>query len=234
MKRLPRLSWEEGMVLNQLYTDYTKVPEKMNRLVRRAEIKNQRLIALYLKIKEFDLYFACSLRSQEDFEKAESVCRALENKIPGIKIVMPANFAVKSSRQKGDIERWLIEKSKCIFLFDSGKDTWGRDVETAEMMILYGKPGLILVSDKGDGIHASRYRIFKEIHPANVIGHWHYARGMHVVKDIRGAVRCLRRILAHKVETMEKIEDGGTNTYCRTCGSLIGRSDITWIKENKK
>ena len=231
MKKLPRLTWQEGMVLNQLFTDYTKVDEKSRKLVKPALRKNEKLVSRYLRQEEFDVYFAYSLRSQEDFEYAEKICREIEEKIPGIKIIMPANFAMESSRQKGDLERLFVQRSRCILLLDSGKDTWGRDVEAAEMMILHHKPALILVSDKSDGVHASRCRIFKEIHPANVIGHWHYARGMHVHKNIRGLIKCLRRILARKIETTEKIEDGGTNHYCRSCGSLICRSDVTWIKE---
>lgn len=233
MKRLPRLTWQEGMALNQLFTDYTKVSEELRPLIKPALKKNEKLIALYLRRAEFDVYFACSLRSKDDFEYAEKVCREIERKIPGIKIVMPANFAMRSSRQKGDLERLFVQRAKCILLLDSGKDTWGRDVEAAEMTILYGKPALILVSDKSDGIHASRYRIFREIHPKNVIGHWHYARGMHVHKNIRGLIKCLHRILAREVETTEKNEDGGVNHYCRSCGSLICRSDITWIKEGQ-
>ncbi|MDP1629492.1 MAG: hypothetical protein Q8L57_02630 [bacterium] len=231
MKKLPRLTWEEGMVLNQLFTDYTKVSKEMQSLIKPALAKNKKLVRLYLRQKEFDVYFACSLRSKEDFECAEKVCREIEKKVPGIKIVMPANFAMKSSRQKGDLERLFVQRSKCIFLLDSGKDTWGRDVEAAEMMISNHKPALILVGDKSDGVHASRFRIFKEIHPANVIGSPHYAVGMHVHKNIRGMVKCLRRILAKKIEMTEKTEDGGTNYYCRFCGSLICRSNITWIKE---
>lgn len=230
MKRLPRLTWQEGMVLNQLFTDYTKVPEEMRGLIKPALRKNKKLVSRYLRKEEFDVYFACSLRSRDDFEYAERICREIEKKIPGIQIVMPANFALPSPRQKGDIERLLIKKSKCILLLDSGKDTWGRDVEAAEMMILYRKPALILVSDKPDGIHASRYQIFQKIHPKNVIGHPHQAWGMHVHKNIRGLVKCLRRILTKKIKTVEKIEDGGTNHYCRSCGSLICRSDVVWLE----
>ena len=229
MKRLPRLTWQEGMVLNQLFTDYTKIPGEMRGLVKPALRKNKKLISLYLKQEEFDIYFACSLRSRDDFEYAEKICREIEKKIPGIKIIMPANFAMRSNRQKGDLERLFIQRSRCILLLDSGKDTWGRDVEAAEMMILWRKPALILVSDKSDGAHASRYRIFREIHPKNVIGHPYYALGMHVHKDFRGLIKCLRRILARKIETVEKIEDGGTNHYCCSCGSLICRSDVIWF-----
>jgi hypothetical protein len=234
MKKLPRLTWQEGMVLNQLFTDYTKVPKELRKLIKPALKKNEKLISLYLHQPEFDVYFACSLRSKEDFEYAEKICREIETKIPGIQIVMPANFAMRSNRQKGDIERLLIKRSKCILLLDSGKDTWGRDVEAAEMMILHHKPALILVSDESDGVHASRYRIFKEIHPANVVGSPYQAVGMHVHKNIRGLVKCLRRILARKIETTEKIEDGGTNHYCRSCGSLVCRSDVVWFEKEKK
>lgn len=233
MKKLPRLSWQEGMVLNQLFTDYTKVDEKSRKLVKPALRKNEKLISRYLRQKEFDVYFACSLRSQDDFEYAERICREIERKIPEIQIVMPANFAMRSSRQKGDIERLLIKRSKCILLLDSGKDTWGRDVEAAEMMILHRKPALILVSDESDGVHASRYRIFREIHPKNVIGSPHYAFGMHVHKNIRGLVKCLRRILLRKIETVAKEEDGGTNYYCCSCGSLICRSDVLWMEKRR-
>jgi hypothetical protein len=233
MKRLPRLTWREGMVLNQLFTDYTKIPKEMRKFVEPALRKNEKLVLRYLKQEEFDVYFACSLRSRDDFEHAERICREIEKKIPGIQIVMPANFAMRSSRQKGDIERLLISRSKCIFLLDSGKDTWGRDVEATEMMILHHQPALILVSDKSDGPYASRYRIFREIHPANVVGGPYHAAGMHVHKNIRGLVKCLRRILARKIETVQKFEDGGTNHYCRSCGSLICRSDVIWMERRK-
>lgn len=234
MKKLARLTWQEGMVLNQLFTDYTKVPKELRKLIKPALKKNEKLISLYLRQSEFDVYFACSLRSKEDFEYAEEVCREIEAKIPGIQIIMPANFAMRSNRQKGDLERLFIQKSKCILLLDSGKDTWGRDVEAAEMMILHHKPALILVSDKSDGVYASRYRIFKEIHPKNVIGSPYRAVGMHVHKNISGLIRCLHRILKCQVETVQKIEDGGINHYCLSCGSLIYRSDVVWMEKEKK
>ena len=78
MKRLPRLTWQEGMVLNQLFTDYTKVDEGSRRLVVSALRKNDKLVSRYLRQEEFDVYFACSLRSREDFEHAERICREIE------------------------------------------------------------------------------------------------------------------------------------------------------------
>ncbi len=128
MKRLPRLTWQEGMVLNHLFADYAKIPKEPRELI---------------------------------------------------------------------------------------------------------KPALILVGDESDGVHASRFRIFREIHPANVVGSPHYAMGTHVRKTVKGLVKCLRRILSRKIETVVKEEDGGTNHYCRSCGSLVCRSDVVWMERRE-
>lgn len=234
MKTLPRLTWEEGFILNQLYTDYTKVPGKMKHLIDPTKAKNEKIFKLYLAQKEFDIYFATSLRSKEDFEKSEMICQALEKLDSNLKIIMPLSFFVPkgSTLRKGDLERLFLQRSKMTFLYDSGKDTWGRDTEAAEMLLVYRKPVVILVSDKSDGTHASRYRIFKEIHPKNVIGSFNDARGMHVVKSLEDATRCVRNILNNSVKARREVKDGGLNEYCLNCGSLLRRSKIDWIQEN--
>ena len=230
---LPRLTWEEGLVLNQLYTDYTKVPEELEHLIPEAEKKNEELLHLYLSQKEFDIYFAASQRDIKDYEEAEKICRILEQIDKNIKIIRPASFAMKSNRQKGDLERLFLERSKCAFLLDMGKDTWGRNVEAAEMLLLHKKPVVILVSDTPIGKYASKYQIFKTIHPKNVIGKINDAWGMHVTKSTEEAVNCIKAILNNSVETKTVTEDGAKNVYCLGCGSLLRRHDITWTKNQK-
>ena len=228
---LPRLTWKEGLILNRLHTGYAEVPDDMKHLIEPTKKKNKEISKLYFAQKEFDIYFATSLRSRKDFEKAEEICQALEELNNSLRIIMPSSFFVPegSPLRKGDAERCFLQRSKMAFLYDSGKDTWGRDAEAAEMLLIHKRPVVILVSDKSDGIHASRYRVFKEIHPKNMVGSFSDAYGMHVVKSLKDANRCIKHILNNSVKTRKETKDGGLNEYCRTCGSLLRRYNVSWI-----
>jgi len=231
---LDRLSPEEGFLLNRFFTGVQKdfSPEELEK-IQSLQAKNATMVDSYLGELDFDVYFASSIRKKENWFEAERICQKLEKAL-NAKIVMPSSFFVESGsvEQKGDIERWLIEKAKCVFVLAGQSDTWGKDAETLEALLFYKKPAVMLASDESDGSFPSRYKIAHDVHPKKVVGNWFLGLGLHIVKTEEEAIECLRRILTNTTLTVIKGRDGAFEERCLKCNSLLRRSDPSWLKKS--
>lgn len=168
------LAWE-GYVINQLCTNGKLPFELPPGEIESTKKAADEVLKNLLRNPNFDIYLATSLRSLQDFIKAEVLCGILETELDA-KVFCPALCGVAlgaalgdEPNEKGDIERFFISRSYLFFGTEMEKATWGKYVESAHFL-LRGKPAIFIVADNAEEKHLSAFEIFRNRHPMKTAG----------------------------------------------------------------
>jgi len=227
--RFPRLTPEEAYVLNPAYTcGDGKEPGYYSTMFEagaRARVKE--LFELYESTEVFHTYFLCSLRSLEDFRKAEAMAQAIEASastvIPDFRLVHVGGFMVPGgsydepdvNEAKGLFERKMLQRSLSGFMDMGETETWGKITEAMMLRLLHNRPVVIYTPNEW------HYRMLREVHPLKIVGSPWQGLGFHVVNDLVQAVACLVREITDHVRIEKREMRHGVNEYCKECGSLL-------------
>ncbi len=235
-------AWE-GYVINQLCTNGKLPFELPPGEIESTKKAADEVLKNLLRNPNFDIYLATSLRSLQDFIKAEVLCGILEAELDA-RVFCPALCGVAMGaalgdepNEKGDIERFFISRSYLFFGTEMEKATWGKYIEAAHFL-LRGKPAIFIVADNAEEKHLSAFEIFKNRHPMKTAGSAFLAHGPHVVKTIEEGLKCARMELNRKpmfnlaettTEMNDKTKIRSANYHCPVCGSLLLRS-ANWLE----
>lgn len=239
--KLQRLAPNLAFLVNQIITLGETPRWATKTQIAEAQKESERLTEEHFKVKSFDVYLAVTLRTLDDFIKAEGFALAFENleltvAYPG-GLGLPKNFAEDdSSNEKGDLERYFIELSRSLLMFDAEKFSVGKYFETA-MAIFYQKPAILIFNDPREA------DILKTRHPIKTLGTVNQSFGFHVTKSFVEALGCLHAELGkHRnfgCNFRQQLNEVNTNRsrdrYCPLCKSLLERKSL-WIntKEAQK
>ncbi|MBI2672789.1 hypothetical protein HYX19_00870 [Candidatus Woesearchaeota archaeon] len=210
--RLPRLSPMDAFVLNQYVICKQKV-DGFEEFYQDAKKLNKKFVKQYLSLKGIDVYFATSMRSFEDYKKAERICNELEELVVDdndLGIYSPAANCESSRVKKFDLEKHMITITKTLVINAGEQDTGGKFIEAMYAKSL-GKPILMLAENE------RMYKIYHDYHPSSL------TLGMHVCKNVDMLKKCLKMELTDKVKHKSKRLDGKTNKVCSSCDSILSR-----------
>ncbi|MBI2021193.1 hypothetical protein HYS99_01625 [Candidatus Giovannonibacteria bacterium] len=241
MQLLPRLKPDSAFLANTLLSK-GEVPQWATyEMQKKVKQEASDLIDFYLKRKAgYDLYLAASLRCLEDFMRAEQVVSFLEKNLH-ISIVHPGGLGISldtpekdSSNEKGDLERFFLDRSSTLLMIDAEKATWGKYAE-AMTMLLRQMQVVMYTEDKSTAF------ILKERHPLKTLGGFGGSCGYHVVTSLGEILTCLKWSLTIcKMDSCSEKQVNGAdgqrrayNSYCPNCGSLIRRTSF-WISNKRK
>ena len=227
--KFPRLTPEEALVLSPGYNgeNAKELPAELRGLAGPAKAKMAGLIGEYEKTESFHAYFLCSLRSLEDFRKAEAMAQAIEASastvIPDFRLVhvgglaVPADYCEETdpNEAKGLFERKMLQRSLSGFMDMGSTETWGKITEAVMLRLFHNRPVVIYTND------AWLYPMLRDIHPLKIVGSPWQGLGFHVVNDLVQAVACLVREITDHVRTEKREMRHGVNEYCTECGSLL-------------
>lgn len=230
MARFPRLTPEEAFVLNPAHTGGYAIEEPgyySTMFEAGARARTKELFELYEQTPDFHTYFLCSLRSLEDFRKAEEMAQAIEASastvIPDFRLVHVGGFMVPPgsydepdvNEAKGLFERKMLQRSRSGFMDMGETETWGKITEAMMLRLLYNRPVVIYTPNE------RHHRMLREVHPLKLVGSPSQGLGFHVVKDLVQAVACLVREITDHVRIEKREMRHGVNEYCKECGSLL-------------
>ena len=227
--KFPRLTPEEAYVLNPVYIcGDGKEPGYYSTMFEAgARARVLELFELYERTKSFHTYFLCSLRSLEDFRKAEKVAQAVEASastvIPDFRLVHAGGFMIPPgyydepdvSEAKGLFDRKMLQRSLSGFMDMGETETWGKITEAITLRLFYNRPVVIYTPNE------RHHRMLREVHPLKIVGSPWQGLGFHVVDDLVQAVACLVREITDHVHIEKREMWHGVNEYCKECGSLL-------------
>ena len=227
--KFPRLTPEEALVLSPGYNgeNAKELPAELRGLAGPAKAKMAGLVGKYEKTESFHAYFLCSLRSLEDFRKAEEMAQAIEASastvIPDFRLVHVGGFMVPGgsydepdvNEAKGLFERKMLQRSLSGFMDMGETETWGKITEAMMLRLLHNRPVVIYTPNEW------HYRMLREVHPLKIVGSPWQGLGFHVVNDLVQAVACLVREITDHVRIEKREMRHGVNEYCKECGSLL-------------
>ena len=159
------------------------------------------------------MYIATSMRSLEEYEKAERICSLLEYLIikdENLMVYNPANNCEASRIKKYDLEKHMISITKALVIDCGVQDTGGKFIEATYAKYL-GKPILMLAENE------QMYKIYHDYHPQSL------TLGVHVCENIDVLKECLTNELTEKVKTKKRRIGGKLNKICSNCSSILSR-----------
>ena len=211
---MKRLSIEEAILLSKVNFRGYSPSEDERKIYEMAQARNDENLKYYRELKALDVYLACSLRTEHDYELAFRVYDGLTQE--ALTVFFAALASSQNSLLQSDLERRLLDLTKSVFLLAQGNDSWGKVSEAVEGLVR-AIPVVALTDESTSRM--SNYDILKNVHPRRIVR----GRGMHVNNKFEGALDCLRKELAHNAKSFRREELGGLNFYCSGCGSLILR-----------
>lgn len=238
--KLPRLRPDTAYLVNTMLSKGEIPKWATPKIQKQAQEESWKLLDEYLKQKSFDIYLALSLRSLDDFIRGEQIAALLENQLRA-SVVYAGGLGVDkntpdvdASNEKGDLERFFLNRSRSLLMLDAEKPTWGKFVEAATMMIAQ-KPVVVLTESDETAF------VLKDRHPLKTLGGWGGASGYHVVASLNQATHCLSSelndesscgLIENLVKDATTKKRRSSNFICPHCGSLIRRISF-WLYEMK-
>lgn len=226
---MERLSPEEAYVISPVFsgTRADEPPEELASLIAPAKAKVPGLLAAHEAVPLFHAYYLTSLRSLEDFRRAEATAQFIERlagkTIPDFRLVHVGGLAIPDgyadetdpNEAKGLFERKMLQRSLAGFMDMGETETWGKIAEAMTLRLLHNRP--VVIYTTSDWI----YEMLRDVHPMKVVGTPWQGLGFHVVNDRRCGIQCLISELGNRPLRFEKKVAHGINEYCKECGSLL-------------
>src|SRR3989344_2695836 len=233
--KLQRLAPGSAFTINQIITGGKTPPGVTKSDISKITKESEKMIEEHFKVKNFDIYLAVTLRNVNDFINAERTALILED-IYGFTVAYPGGLGLlkdtspdDSSNEKGDLERFFIEKSKSLLMFEAEKMSVGKYFETA-IAVLSKKPVAIVFSGFKN---REEMKILKTRNPIKTLGTASESFGFHV-DTLSTVLHCLSAELGmdehfgkdFRSQLNETSTGRSRNGYCPLCKSLLVRKSF--------
>ena len=231
-----RLPSDFAFAINQVLTGEKEPKWTTKKEIELTKRYSGELVKNHLKIKSFDVYLALTLRTVNDFLAGELT--ALDLECDNLTVAYPGGLGLTedtpsddSSNEKGDLERYFIEKSKSLLMLRAEKMSVGKYFEAA-IAVLSQKPVVLFFND------AAEAKILKTRHPIKTLGTAQESYGFHIVESLSEAIGCLKAELGmdeqfgkdFRSQLNEANTDRSRNSYCPLCESLLKRKSF-WVEK---